>query len=430
MHSLRPVGCLLALALTGCPSTPAAPDASNDGALAADATPDAVVTDDGIDGSSVPDPMCPAQPTAPTTAVRPVPGELFYAQLGLGGLQMGESALVVGPDGTRVLIDVGNNSHDDDVADALMQLTGSTVVDHIVITHFHADHGDGLQQLLQRITLRGSIVHRGLTDMTAAANEGTLSVVCNAAAARAGMGVGLCSAAGVASCNPAQWGGQRPATGCPGLATADIGLGESAQLDFVAANGFIGDESFERVVRPILMNDSNGENARSVTAVLRHGAFRMLVAGDLTGGGSDTDAIEGFYASRVSLGGDEARGVDVLHAGHHGRNTSSSGAWVARMLPNDGRSRNVVMGISTAHLRSPHAEVLTEVLSAERLRQGFAWTTQVAAGGATHASLIDADGGRVLIATQQRGATYVMQSVSRSGAVLRSQAYVSVRACR
>lgn len=424
---------MLVLALTGCPSTPNTLDANaldaGDETSAITPTMDAMA-DDAADATTADRAECPSQPTAPMTAVRPVAGELFYAQLGLGGLQMGESALIVGPDGTRVLIDVGNNSHDDDIASALMQLTGSTVVDHVVITHFHADHGDGLQQLLQRITLRGTIVHRGMTDMTAAANEGTLTVVCNAASARAGMGVGLCNAPGSSSCDPAQWGGQRPAVGCPGLATADIRLGEASQLDFVAANGFIGDESFERAVRPILMNDSNGENARSVTAVLQHGAFRMLVAGDLTGGGSDTDAIEGFYASRVSLGGDEARGVDVLHAGHHGRNTSSSGAWMARMVPNDGRSRNVVMGISTAHLRSPHAEVLTEVFSGDRLRRGFAWTTQVATGGATHASLLDADGGRVLIATQNHGATYVMQTVSRSGAVVRSEAYVSVRACR
>jgi hypothetical protein len=214
------------------------------------------------------------------------------------------------------------------------------------------------------------------------------------------------------------------------LDTADINLGAGAALDFIAANGWIRGESFERAAHPIAMTDSNGENARSVVAVLRHGAFRMLVAGDLTGGGSDTDAIEGFYAARITLGGDEALGVDVLHAGHHGRDTSSSTAWVDRLLPRDGLARNAVMGISTAHLRSPHAAALAALLDGARLGAGRAWTTRVAVGGATAPGLVDAGGGAILLGTIDTGAAYVLQSVSTDGRVLESRVFGSVRGCR
>jgi beta-lactamase superfamily II metal-dependent hydrolase len=93
-------------------------------------------------------------------------------------------------------------------------------------------------------------------------------------------------------------------------------------------------ERYQDHVGPLHADDSNGENARSVTAVLAHGSFRMILAGDLTGGGSDTDDVEAFYLPRLPRVSDlDARGVDVLHASHHGRNTSSSAAWIDALLP-------------------------------------------------------------------------------------------------
>jgi beta-lactamase superfamily II metal-dependent hydrolase len=373
---------------------------------------------------------CAPPPDAPTAPLRPVAGELFYAQIGLGGLSLGEAALLVGPNGTTILFDVGNDSHDDDVAEVLADLTGASTVDHLVITHFHADHGDGIEDLLGRVTLAGTIVHRGVTDLTPAANDSTIERVCAATAARPSAGAPLCNAATAAPCDPASWSGIYPATACAGLATADIALGSGAVLDFVAANGFIGGDRYDTTVGPFLTDDSNGENARSVVALLRHGAFRMLLTGDLTGGGSDTDDVESFYAPRLeTAAGIDALGVDVLHAGHHGRDTSTNPTWVDRLLPTDGRSRNAIMGISTAHAGSPHAEVLCALLSGKRLAAGAAWTTRVAPGGSTSAGLVDAGGGLVVVATLEGGAAYAVQAITASGAVLDSRAFRSAGAC-
>ncbi len=362
---------------------------------------------------------------APAEALRPQAGELFYAQLGLGGVSLGEAALLVGPDGTRVLIDVANDSHDDDIEQALQELLGEAVVDHIVITHFHGDHGDGIANLLGRISLRGRIIHRGFTDLTPAANDATIEELCLATVA-AGTGTPLCRSAQQPACDPATWSGTYPAVDCDGLDTADLALG-AAELDFVAANGFIGTERYDQVVGPLLADDSNGENARSLLATIEHGAFRMLIAGDLTGGGSATDDVESFYAARLAAV--PSRGVDVLHAGHHGRNTSTNAAWVTRLLPDDARSRNAVMGISTAHVNSPHVEVLDALLGGDRLRDGRVWTTTVAPGGATAAGLVDAGGGRILLSTVDGGAGYAIQAVASDGAVLDSRGYASVSAC-
>lgn len=434
----------LALSLVACDGS--APPADTGARIDARAELDAARTDASDDGGSARDVgggdtgqdaassgdagACAPPPAAPTAPLRPVAGELFYAQLGLGGLSIGESAILVGPDGTVVVVDVGNDSHDDDVASALVDLTGATVVDDIVITHFHSDHGDGIGGFLGRITLRGHIVHRGLTDFTAAANDTTIQGVCDAIAAHPGTGVGLCTAASTAPCAPGSWVGSYPVIDCAALATADRALGGGALLDFVAANGFIGADRYDTAVSPFLTDDSNGENARSVVAVVRHGAFRMLLAGDLTGGGSVTDDVESFYAARLgAAAGLDTRGVDVLHASHHGRNTSSNATWVDRLLPNDGRSRNAVMGVSTAHLGSPHAEVLMTLLGSGRLASGSAWTTRIAATGATAPGLVDASGGRILLATMEGGSAYAIQAVRADGTVIESRAFRSVGAC-
>ena len=52
-------------------------------------------------------------------------GELIIEQIYLPGAVSGESALIIGPDGTSVLIDVGNDSHQAEVREAVMRRIGS-----------------------------------------------------------------------------------------------------------------------------------------------------------------------------------------------------------------------------------------------------------------------------------------------------------------
>jgi len=378
-----------------------------------------------------------------------MPGELFYMQLGLGGLTLGESALVVGPDGTIVAIDVGNNAHDDDVRDALdgltaqMRLAGfqnvqNRTIDTIILTHHHADHSDGLEDLLSDVTVRRHIIHRGLTDITDAANSATVESICNTLAANAAADLPLCEGPAIPSCNANSWTGTYPSTGCPGLLRGNLdvtgGTGPSyiplgsARVELLAADATVGDARYEVLQAPLLTSDSNGENARSVTAVIAHGGFRILVAGDLTGGGSDTDPVEAFVAARLPSAV-LARGVDVLHVSHHGRDTSSSTAWLDALLPMDGRHRNAVMGISTAHAGSPHASVLGALLGG-RLGDGTVFTTRVAPGGTSNAALADAEGGTIRIRTENGGRAYFIQALSEDQSVNITVHADSVHTCR
>jgi beta-lactamase superfamily II metal-dependent hydrolase len=375
-----------------------APDAAPGDAAAADTGP-------GPDGGT---PRCVSRSVVAPPLV-PQLGELFLAHLGLEGLSIGEATVVQLPDGTRGLIDVGNDSHARDVVAAVDALLGTRALDLVVLTHHHADHEDALPDLLDALTI-DTLVHRGLTDLTAAANEATVGRVC-AARART-TEVELCPNPDRA-CTPAAW--SWPATACPNLPY----VAGAGALTLLAANGMADGQA----LRPLRSEDNNGENARSVVGVLAHGAFRYVFAGDLTGGGSDTDAAEAFMVAQL---GARLPPSDVLHLSHHARDTSSSNVWLAHLLPADGRPRQAVAGISQLHVGSPHAVVVRAVSA--RLAGGQIFVSRVAATGAG-SGVVDARGGSVRVQTFGGGAGYRVQAVDEAGVVVETIEATSAGAC-
>ncbi|HBU48537.1 MAG TPA: hypothetical protein DEB46_09515 [Myxococcales bacterium] len=71
---------------------------------------------------------------------------------------------------------------------------------------------------------------------------------------------------------------------------------------------------------------TSDDNARSVVLSLEFNGFRMLLMGDLTGGGLGSPDMEGLLAPSLER-------VNVLRTGHHGSRTSSSGAFIAATSP-------------------------------------------------------------------------------------------------
>jgi len=347
-------------------------------------------------------------------ALEPVVGELFLMHVGLGGFAIGEATLAQLPDGTRVIMDVGNNSHSDDIVDAIDDVFGDRAVDVVLLTHHHADHEDGLTKLLDDVAV-GLVVHRGFTDVSDAANDATVQALCDARPRAAQLELCTTLAGGCGADEVSE-----PAAGCAGIGR-DFGDGA---LTVIAANAVTIDNfRYERLIGPLNDVDNNGENARSVVVVLAHGAFRAVYAGDLTGGGSDTDPVEAFLVEQL---GARLPAVDVMHVSHHGRDTSSSAAWLNALLPADGRPRTAVTGISTAHVGSPHTSVVDAVVP--RLGDGDLWVTRVAAGG-EGSDVINAGGGSVRIRTVDGGARYLVQAVDDGGDVLRTVEVSSGAAC-
>ncbi|MEW5740563.1 MAG: MBL fold metallo-hydrolase [Myxococcota bacterium] len=450
---MRKAAWLVALLSLSWLSCPAAPTSGADGGVdggatdagpfdggSADAGSTSGASDAGLDAGSAG--AFDAGP-APTGELRPVPGEVTILQLELPVgvfVEIGEAAIIVGPTGTLVLVDVGNGHHDDEVREAVRELNTRWLtpargfpsraplqVDWIILTHFHGDHVGGFDALTSgadALTVTGGVVHRGFTDVGPGVNEGDYESVCDALRGRlATRDVPLCVSAVPAPCNLSGVTSTFPATGCPGLRLGDlsradddaagapsfIDLGAGARLTLLGAGGWANGPGAAFPSAPFGVADSNEENGRSVSGLVSFGAFRYLFAGDLTGSGAPTEPdVESHLVTTAAplLG---PGGVDVAHANHHARKTSSNPTYVAALAPADGHTRHVVAGINTAYANSPHQEVLDAWGLGGRLAGGGFFVTRRAPAGATSPELVDAQG-QVVIRTVEGGGGYWVQA--------------------
>ncbi len=269
-----------------------------------------------------------------------------WVQLHLKGA-FGESALLLGPGGTSVLVDVGNDSHDDDVLDAVEAWTGERSVDWVVLTHFHADHLGAASGLVDELEVRQGVISRGLVhldDANAAEVAGLESWIARGVEHRP-----LCDE-----------------SGCPGLGQP-LDLGEGAELRWLAADG-------QDAAGPLVDGELT-ENARSLAGLVDWGDFQLLFGGDLTGGGRDTPDVETPLAAALDP-------VEVMQANHHGLPSSNNEAWLDAALPDDGEDRQVLVGAGPGYIEAPHPDALTAW--APRLGQGFVWAPDRGAFAGSH----------------------------------------------
>jgi len=394
----------------------------------------------------------------PTAALRPNPGELSFFQLPLTGLALGEAAAIIGPDGTLVLLDVGNFTHDDIVRDFVRNLNtreltpergyprqrGDLEVDWIIVTHFHADHSGAYNRLMNSSNSRNNlnvtkgVVHRGFTDLGSGITESNFLAMCSSLRGRlSSLNYPMCRSDVRSICDVAAATQTYPAIDCRGLFDGDldnsfddsagqpssIELGNGARITFIAASNHASNGVQAIEGRQFGVNDNGYENARCLAGLVTYGNFHYHFGGDMTGSGRRGDPDVETHLVEVSgpvFWG--PLGVDVTHVHHHARNTSSNTRFVDAVAPNDGLSRNAVAGISPGHRGSPQRQTLRRWLDNGRLGEGRLWATQ-SAGGSSHPRLTTA-GGQVIVQTVQAGRGYWMQA---AGSALMSQAYESVR---
>ena len=99
---------------------------------------------------------------------------------------------------------------------------------------------------------------------------------------------------------------------------------------------------------------------------------------------------------------------------------------LAALAPADGASRNVIGGISGAHLGSPQSDAVAAWTDAGRLSGGLFWVTEVAAGGVGSSqfpALVNVRGD-VIVQTIEAGRGYRVQG---AGSPLVSAAFEAVR---
>ncbi len=274
--------------------------------------------------------------------------ELWIVQIDIDSLALGEAALVIGPDGRSLLIDVGNDSHAAAVEAAVDRYLGHAP-DHVVLTHHHADHIGAIDEL--SFVPQGSLYWRGDVDLVEDSN-----------------------AAEVAEVQAVGW----PEVRVGGWASGpvEIDLGGGAVVRLLAVDGRSHDGQMCSV--------GDDENARSLLGTLSWGDFDYVFAGDLTGGGKDTPDCEAAY-----LGTELLPEADLLHLGHHGIDSATSDAWLDRVFP-AGTTRNALVGANVAYGWAPDQAVIDRVVP--HLGDGRLWVTRKGAFAGDDAKVVEAQG--------------------------------------
>lgn len=296
---------------------------------------------------------------------------LWITAIDLPGYVIGESTLIVGPDGTSVLLDAGNDSHDADVEAAISNTLGEDPLDWLLLTHLHADHIGGVDNLTH-VPDRG-LLWRGSTDLVDDSNETEAMEIANLGWPEVNLSAEM--------------------QGSP----FQLDLGSGALLTVLALDGRAYDGSTCEV--------GEDENARSLLGMVAWGEFNFVFAGDLTGGGKDTPNCEAAF-----LGLPELHPADVLHLSHHGIDSSSSNAWLNALLP-EGAAHNALVGANEGYLTAPDADVLDRVLP--HLEGGKVWTTRLGSLASEQENMVVANG-NVQVTVREGGELYEVATADES----------------
>jgi beta-lactamase superfamily II metal-dependent hydrolase len=228
--------------------------------------------------------------------------EIIHVNVG-----QGDGTIIIGPNGTVIVVDCGPNRSGDDVARELRDRRIQHV-DHLIITHWHIDHYGGVDDM----------INSGVEVLNAYSRGGSVDTVTY------------------------QYTIEALATTTARFfekieAGTTIDLGNGAEAVCTISDGKLLDG---RVF------SSSDENDRSVGIYVYYKGFDYHVSGDLGGGRLGLEDMETPLSEVIG-------NMDVIRLNHHGSNSSSNINWI-----NNTRPEVVVMSLDNNSYGYPHEQLI------------------------------------------------------------------------
>ncbi len=224
-------------------------------------------------------------------------------------VQQGGSTLIIGPNGTTILMDAGNNGKGTSEVVPYLQSIGLSPQDGLDYTlggHLDADHVGGFDDVINAgYDVRIKNYFNGSTKSTATV-ESYKSTLTQSTTAGAPVKIPL---------------------------GHTIPLGNGAILTVIAVAGDV-------IGVGHVAGSENNENDLSVAVLIQYANFDFIWASDLGGGDNDNSCtgrstgqvnLETSIAQSITFGGSSSLlfgdGVDVMHVNHHGSESSTNSDW-------------------------------------------------------------------------------------------------------
>ncbi|MEN9868560.1 MAG: hypothetical protein RL748_4150 [Pseudomonadota bacterium] len=230
-------------------------------------------------------------------------GELKIHAINVG---WGQSVLVEGPNGTKLMFDTGLASKKEVVVNYLKN-RGIAQLDHLIISHNHADHAGSAEYVVRAAKPKNSYYSGSKENLSATFMKNWMAAYSEVKMPKpVAMQLGY-----------------------------KIDLGDGASATAVAADCKVLHQTeviakLSKEQPGYVFPDCGNANDASIVMLIKYKGFDYLVSGDLGGhdhngqGDFETPVVTSLMLATEPELKIANKGIDVLHLGHHGSRTSSN----------------------------------------------------------------------------------------------------------